>query len=412
MKPVWASKPDGSLFLAAVDGGFSWSPSQNVFLGHRRRRFGVAHRALTKYNTAMEKLSDKLVARPSEKAKAQPNTGIDSSLPGASAGAFSWTTRATGSCEGRVADPLQACRICPRACGVDRWAERGYCGAGALVKVARAALHHWEEPCLSGERGSGTVFFSYCNLRCVFCQNYRISQEGFGAELTSEELAEVFLHLQELGAHNLNLVTPTPYVPQIREALILAKHNGLTLPVVYNSNAYETVESLRSLEGLVDVYLPDLKYFSAALSIKYSHAPDYFALATLAITEMHRQVGNPLFDSSGMLLRGLMIRHLLVPGLYYDSQQVIRWVLTHLPREVHLNLLGQYIPLGRAAEYPEINRRLSRKRYEQLVEFALLHGWVSGYAQEHGSAAEAYVPEFNLDGLDFLLARREAPTTS
>lgn len=210
------------------------------------------------------------------------------------------------------------CRLCPRDCGVDRTQETGYCRSGEELRVAKAYLHQWEEPCLSGARGSGTVFFSGCSLACLFCQNYAISQEGIGKTITVERLAEIFLELQARGAHNINLVTPTHYTLPIKEALLIAKDRGLAIPVVHNGSGYEKVETLRLLEGLVDIYLPDIKYFSPEVSARWSKAPDYFEYASAAIKEMHRQVGNPVFAEDGMLRRGLMIRHMLLPTQLAD----------------------------------------------------------------------------------------------
>ncbi len=298
-----------------------------------------------------------------------------------------------------LAAQLRRCTLCPRQCGVDRHTRRGYCGAGATVRVAKAFLHPWEEPCLSGARGSGTVFFTGCNLRCVYCQNYPISHEGVGKDIPVARLSAIFLELQARGAHNINLVTPTPYIPHIVQAIQTARQQGLHIPIVYNTGGYERVETLRQLEGLVDVYLPDLKYCDAQLSARWSGAPDYFACATAAIQEMLRQVGKPVFDAQGMLQRGLMIRHLTLPGALEDSQRVVDWVLDHLPRGVYLNLMAQYTPLGRAYNYPELATRVSREQYEALVTYALERGLECGFIQEMESASLEYVPAFDLEGV-------------
>lgn len=294
---------------------------------------------------------------------------------------------------------LENCRLCPRKCGANRYERPGYCQAGIKIKVAKAFLHRWEEPCISGTRGSGAVFFSHCNLRCVFCQNHEISQEGFGKEISSARLAEILAELEKQGAHNINLVTPTHYIPQIREALIAARENGLRIPIIYNSSAYESVEALRSLEGLIDIYLPDLKYFKPQFSAKYSQAPDYFASATQAVLEMFRQVGSPVFAEEGLLKKGLMVRHLLLPGLLLDSKKIIDWVLAYLPKEVYLNLMSQYTPLHKASHYPEINRQISAQHYETLLEYALANGVENGFFQEVESATDEYVPSFDLQGI-------------
>lgn len=299
-----------------------------------------------------------------------------------------------------VMDMLSSCGLCPRSCGVDRLAgEIGFCGAGMHVAIARAALHYWEEPCISGTHGSGTVFFTHCNLKCVYCQNFEISHGGVGREIDIDSLVKVFFDLQEQGAHNINLVTPTHYIPQVAEALRLAKDRGLWIPVVYNSSAYETVEALKALEGLVDVYLPDLKYSSAEAGQKYSHAADYFSAATGAILEMFRQVGVPVFDDDGIVQRGLIVRHLVLPGRVEESKGVLEWIASNLPRDVYVSIMSQYIPAGTAKLHPEINRRITRREYDEVVDFAIELGIENGFIQEPDSADEAYVPDFDLTGV-------------
>ncbi|MGE5577102.1 MAG: radical SAM protein [Syntrophothermus sp.] len=300
-------------------------------------------------------------------------------------------------------------------------AKKGFCLAKAEVEIARAGLHLWEEPCISGSRGSGTVFFSHCNLRCVFCQNYRISHEGFGRRVGIERLAEIFLELEARGAHNINLVSPTHFMPQVAEALTQAKEAGLGVPVVYNSNAYESVDALRRLEGLIDVYLPDLKYYNDSTAMRYSAAPGYFAAATAAVLEMFRQVGAPEFaaeggnnakgghsaqydldadgGSQGLITRGLIIRHLVLPGLVEESKRILDWIRANLPAGVYVSLMSQYVPLYKAGRYPEINRPVSPEEYEEVVEYFLKIGLENGYTQEPSSAAETYIPDFNLEGI-------------
>jgi putative pyruvate formate lyase activating enzyme len=243
------------------------------------------------------------------------------------------------------------------------------------------------------------VFFTGCNLRCVYCQNYPISHQGFGKPISVMRLGEIFLELQARGAHNINLVTPTPYTLHIIQAIQWARQRGLGIPVIYNTGGYERVETLRQLEGLVDVYLPDLKYCDARLSARWSGAPDYFTYATAAIQEMFRQVGEPSFDAQGMLQRGLMIRHLTLPGALEDSQRVVDWVLENLPRGVYLNLMAQYTPLGRAPEHPELATQVSREQYEALIEYAVERGLENGFIQEMESASPEYVPAFDLEGV-------------
>jgi putative pyruvate formate lyase activating enzyme len=295
---------------------------------------------------------------------------------------------------------LENCRICPRRCGVNRLkGEKGFCGALDKIVVAKAFAHRWEEPCISGHKGSGTVFFSGCNLKCVFCQNYRISQEWFGKAVEEKDLVEIFLNLQAKGVHNINLVTPTIYTPQLASALEKAKDKGLTVPVVWNSNAYENPEMLQMLEGLVDVYLPDLKYCDETPARKYSNAPDYFRCATKAILEMYRQVGEPVFDEKGIIKRGLIIRHLVLPGLKEDSKKVLGFIKSNLPSGVYVSLMGQYMPCFRTGEFPEINRPLSKEEYEEVIEYFFELGLENGFAQEEGADSPKYVPDFDLEGV-------------
>ena len=288
-----------------------------------------------------------------------------------------------------------SCDFCPRRCRVDRPAgELGVCGCPYLPRVAHTQLHHGEEPCLSGTRGSGTVFFGGCNLRCVFCQNHDISTRPVGAAVTPSELAAVFLEQQKRGAHNVNLVSPTQYSGPVAEALRLARTGGLSIPVVYNCNGYETVQGLRRLEGLVDVYLPDLKYHDDDLARRYSSAPGYFAAATAALREMARQTGGATFDREGLLTRGVLVRHLVLPGGAADSSQVLTWLARELP-EAHLSLMAQYTPVHRAREFPELARRLRPEEYEPLLDLCDELGLDRGYRQAPGAAGEEYIPDFH-----------------
>lgn len=298
-------------------------------------------------------------------------------------------------------DLLRSCRLCPRNCSINRLdGNRGFCGGGSLIKASRASLHYWEEPCISGTKGSGTVFFSDCNLRCIFCQNHKISQEGIGAEITSERLSEIFLEHQEKGAHNINLVTPTHYVPQIIKALDIAKKNGLNLPVLYNTNSYENIETIQALNGYIDVYLPDLKYFSNKFAVKYSSAPDYFKFATKAIEEMVSQVGNPVFDEQGLIKKGVIIRHLMLPGLLFDSKKVIDYIYSTYGDSVYISLMNQYTPMYKASEFPEINRTLNPKHYDSLIDYCLSIGIKNGFIQDSGTSSENFVPEFDMRGIN------------
>ncbi|MEG6570661.1 radical SAM protein [Thermoanaerobacterium thermosaccharolyticum] len=293
----------------------------------------------------------------------------------------------------------QICNICPRNCNVDRSTKIGFCGMLSEIKVAKAYLHEWEEPCISGTRGSGTVFFTGCNLRCVFCQNYKISQGNFGVSVSPEKLANIFMNLEKSGAHNINLVSPTIFIPKIKEAIIIARNNGLSIPIVYNSNAYENVESLKTLDGLIDIYLPDLKYYSDETAIKYSKAPHYFEFATKAILEMYRQVGYPVFDNDGIMKKGIIIRHLILPGKLDETKEILKWIRDNLPKEIYVSLMGQYTPFYNANKYQELNRRISNKEYEEAIEYFFEIGLENGFVQDDESASESYIPDFDLEGI-------------
>ncbi|WHE06561.1 radical SAM protein [Thermoanaerobacterium thermosaccharolyticum] len=293
----------------------------------------------------------------------------------------------------------QKCNICPRNCNVDRSTKKGFCGMSNDIKVAKAYLHEWEEPCISGTRGSGTVFFTGCNLKCVFCQNYKISQGNFGIGVSTEKLADIFMNLEKSGAHNINLVTPTIFIPKIKEAIIIARNNGLSIPIVYNSNAYENVESLKTLDGLIDIYLPDLKYYNDETAIKYSNAPHYFEFATKAILEMYRQVGNPVFDNDGIMKRGIIIRHLILPGKLDETKKILKWIKDNLSNEVYVSLMGQYIPYYNANKYQELNRRISNREYEEAIEYFFEIGLENGFVQDDESASESFIPDFDLEGI-------------
>ncbi|QBD87090.1 radical SAM protein [Clostridium tetani] len=290
---------------------------------------------------------------------------------------------------------LNQCRLCPRECSINRLeGEIGYCGASNKLMISRAALHFGEEPCVSGESGSGTVFFSNCNLKCVFCQNHCISQENLGVEISIERLSEIFLELQKKGANNINLVTPTHYVPEIIEALKLSKSNGLNIPILYNSNGYDSLNTLKALAGYIDVYLPDLKYYNSKYSLRYSMAKDYFEKASIAIEEMYRQVGKPIFDENSIIKRGVIIRHLMLPGLLFDSKKIIDFIYKSFGDNVYISIMNQYTPMFKASDYAEINRRLNEKHYDTLINYALDLGIKNAFIQENGSSSEEFVPDF------------------
>ena len=290
---------------------------------------------------------------------------------------------------------LEHCTLCPRRCGVNRRAgARGFCGAGAAVRVARAMLHTWEEPCLVGAHGAGAVFFAHCTLRCVYCQNYEISHEGHGREMTEEELAAAFLTLQAQGAATLDLVTPTHYTPQILAALARARSEGLTLPVVWNTGGYETEENIARLAGVVDIYLPDLKYNAEESGRLYSAAPDYTEAAFVALRAMVEQVGALQFAADGRLLRGVLVRHLVLPGHRHESIALVRRLWKAFGECIQLSLMRQYTPLYRAAEFPPLHRRLTTFEYESVVDAARDLGMTQVYVQGAEAVGTEYVPDF------------------
>lgn len=288
------------------------------------------------------------------------------------------------------------CNSCPRKCNIDREEKTGVCGVHSAYKVARAALHFWEEPCISGEKGSGTVFFSGCSLKCVFCQNFEISRNAFGKEIAEERLVEIFRELEAQGAHNINLVNPTHYSHQLAETLRKYKPS---VPVVWNTGGYDSVESLKKLEGLVDIYLADIKYVSESVSKKYSGAEDYFQVATEAVFEMQRQVGKNIFDENGIMQKGLIVRHLVLPGNVSQAMRVMDWVKENLPEGTVISLMSQYTPCGKAAEYPTINRKLSEREYDMVIDYADKLGFENAFIQEIDSSSEEYIPDFDLTGI-------------
>lgn len=311
-------------------------------------------------------------------------------------------------------DSLKNCTLCPRKCGVNRLDGKvGFCKETAAIRAARAALHMWEEPCISGEHGSGAVFFSGCNLGCVFCQNHEISNSTVGREISTERLADIFLSLQAQKANNINLVTPTHFVPQIVSALKLAKNHGLSIPIVYNTGSYENVETIKMLDGLVDIYLPDLKYYDATYAVKYSSAPNYFTVATNAIAEMYRQVGTPVFApeegvsasedadiSEAMLLKkGIIVRHLLLPGLEEDSFQILKYLFETYGHNIYLSIMNQYTPLRSFEQFPNLNERINPAVYDKLLDRCIDLGIENAFIQEGDVASDSFIPLFDYEGL-------------
>ncbi len=288
------------------------------------------------------------------------------------------------------------CNICPRKCGVDRSRQKGFCGMNDKIKIARAELHFWEEPCISGEKGSGTVFFSGCPLKCVYCQNREISAEGFGKEISTERLAEIFRELEDKGAHNINLVTPTHYSEQILKAFEIYRPK---IPVVYNCSGYEDVETLRKFRGIVDIYLTDIKYFDSEVSEKYSKAENYFAVASEAVKEMISQQSENMFDENGIMQKGVIIRHLVLPLNLTQTKKILQWIRENLPDNVIISLMSQYVPLGDACKYKEINRKLTTREYEKALDMFEEFGFENGFMQELSSSKEEFIPPFNLQGV-------------
>lgn len=290
---------------------------------------------------------------------------------------------------------MEKCTICPHKCKVDRKINKGRCKAGEKVEIGGVSLHKFEEPCISGENGSGTVFFSKCNLNCVFCQNYEISNLGKGRIIETEELAKIFLKQQENKAENINLVSPTIYADKIIEAVKLAKSKGLKLPIIYNTNGYENIETIKKLEGIVDVYLPDLKYYDNNLGLKYSKVNNYFEITTNAIKEMYRQVGYPQFDQNGMIQKGLIIRHLVLPNNIENTKNVLKWIKENIDEKVYISIMTQYFPTYKANEYDEINRKITKEEYDIVEDYVYELEIENGYMQDYLEEDEnKYVPKW------------------
>ncbi len=290
---------------------------------------------------------------------------------------------------------LEKCEICPHNCKVNREEGRlGRCKCNDKIKIALVSTHEFEEPCISGKNGSGTVFFSNCNLNCMYCQNYEISQLGKGREITIEELAKIFLKQQEKKVNNINLVTPTMYAYQIIEAIKIARKNGLKLPIIYNTNGYEKVETIKALDGYIDVYLPDLKYYSDTLSKKYSNVDKYFEIATKAIKEMYKQVGQATFNEEGIIQKGVIVRHLIFPNHLQNTKHILKWIKENLG-DIYVSIMAQYFPTYKAKGDSEIGRKLTKKEYKEIENFLFTLDLKNGYMQELGEHEEAYVPKWD-----------------
>lgn len=292
------------------------------------------------------------------------------------------------------------CRLCPRNCSIDRTiGGLGYCKSSSEIRAALASVHKWEEPPISGANGSGTIFFSGCNLRCVFCQNYDISSQNKGKTISVERLSNIMLELQERGVHNINLVTAVHFVPSILKAIEESRENGLKIPIIYNSSGYEKVDTIKMLEGYVDIYLPDIKYFEPELSRKYSNASDYFKYTSKAVLEMYKQAGQNKFDSNGVLEKGLIIRHMVLPSCKDDSFKILDWIKENIGTETYISLLNQYTPMYHANQYKEINRKLMSLEYTRVIDHFFEIGFKNGYMQQKASATSEFTPAFDLSGL-------------
>ena len=290
---------------------------------------------------------------------------------------------------------LNECILCPRKCKVNRNnGEVGFCKAGNKIKIARYSLHMWEEPCISGEKGSGTIFFSCCNLKCIFCQNHNISINNNGKEITIDKFVEICLKLQEMGANNINLVTPTMYIPLIKEGLIIAKGKGLSIPIVYNSSGYESVETLKELDGLIDIYLPDFKYFDNKLAVDFSTADNYFSIAKDALKEMYRQVNKPIFKDD-IMVKGMIVRHLLLPNHIDDSKKIIEYLYDTYKDNIYLSIMNQYTPVLKIEKFKELNKTVSNDEYGELIDYACDLGISKAFIQEGETCKESFIPDFN-----------------
>ncbi len=294
----------------------------------------------------------------------------------------------------------EKCSLCPRMCGTDRAAgQKGFCGGGNLVRVARAALHYWEEPCISGESGSGTVFFSGCTMRCVFCQNKEISRSEVGKEITIERLAEIYLELAAKGANNINLVTPMHYAPQITAALDIARKNGLTLPIVWNTGGWERRESIAAVRDYADIWLSDFKYFDSSLGESLSKAPNYFSVAAAALDQMVKQTCEPVFDENGIMRRGVIVRHLMLPGHLDDTKNVLRFLYENYGDSIWISIMNQYTPMCSDPRFPELSRTVSDEEYNEAIDFACELGIENAFVQEGGTVDESFIPPFDLSGV-------------
>jgi len=290
---------------------------------------------------------------------------------------------------------LKNCNICPKECHINREKELGFCRCGISLKIARYSRHMWEEPCISGTNGSGTIFFTGCNIKCIYCQNYKLLEDNIGKDISIEDFSNICIKLQEKGVHNINLVTPTPYIPLIKEGLTLAKKNGLIIPVVYNTSGYEKIDSLKELDGLIDIYLPDFKYFDNKLGVKYSKVYNYFEVVCDAIKEMYRQVGNPKFKGN-IMTKGVIVRHLLLPSHLTDSKKIIKYLYDTYKDNIYISIMNQYTPVKNIDKYPELNKKVNDKNYNELINYACDLGIKNAFVQIGETAKESFIPDFEI----------------
>lgn len=285
------------------------------------------------------------------------------------------------------------CNLCPRKCNIDRTKQVGICGMKDKMIIARASLHMWEEPCISGDTGSGTIFFTGCNLKCIFCQNHEISTKLIGQEVSIQDFANICLNLEKQGANNINLVTPTHFVPLIIEGIKLAKEKGLSIPIVYNTSGYETVETIKMLDGIIDIYLPDFKYYDNCYAIKYSHANNYFEYAKEALEEMYKQVGKPIIKN-GLMKKGIIVRHLMLPGLKEDTKKILEYLYNTYKDNIYISIMNQYTPVKTFENYKELNNKITDTDYDEIINYAIDLGIKKAFIQEGETQSESFIPDF------------------
>lgn len=295
---------------------------------------------------------------------------------------------------------LKSCNLCNRNCNINRYENKGVCGADYRIKIARAALHYFEEPCISGEKGSGAIFFSNCNLKCIFCQNKKISTNGYGKLITIKRLSEICIELEKKGANNINLVTPTMYVPQIIKAIKKSRKDGLNIPIIYNTSSYENIDTIKILKNTVDVYLPDLKYYNDQCAINYSHVNNYFKVASNAIDEMYKQVGKVKFDNNGMIIKGIIVRVLLLPGLLEDAKKIIKYLHDKYQENIYISIMNQYTPLYNFKTFKNLNRKVTDEEYDELINYACDIGIINGFIQEGETSSIEFIPNFDKTGVE------------